>query len=55
MRAVAGEQGGWNLTLVAVPREREAVQPHLDRLRVRLAERRSTVASIALDDDEAGR
>lgn len=55
VRAVAGEQGGWNLTLVAVPREREAVQPHLDRLRVRLAERRSTVASIALDDDEAGR
>ena len=50
VRVAEHQQGGWNVTLVANPRDRVALQSHLDRLRLRLAGRGSAVAGLSVDD-----
>ena len=52
VRVAEHQQGGWNVTLVATPRDRAALQSHLDRLRLRLVGRGSAVTDLTVDDAE---
>ena len=52
VRVVEGERGGWNVMLVAAPRDRPALQAHIERLRLRLVGRGAPVASLAVDEAE---